>query len=95
MHSSDRINDHILLPELNIGEWLYYENTGAYTVCLQTKFCGFPSTVVYYYCTDEERYADRQAHAHSLTHTHTHNTHTQHTHNTHTHTHALYTHTCI
>ena len=92
MHSSDRINDDILLPELNIGDWLYYENTGAYTVCLQTKFCGFPSTVVYYYCTDEERYADRQAH--TVSHTHTQHTHTTHTH-THTYTRTIHTHMYI
>jgi len=58
--STDKLNDDVLLPELNIGDWLYYENAGAYTVCLQTAFCGFPRPTVYYYCTDDERLVKQQ-----------------------------------
>ena len=55
MDSTDKVNENVLLPELNVGDWLYYEHVGAYTVCFQTMLCGFPHPVAYYYCTDKER----------------------------------------
>ncbi|XP_065906494.1 ornithine decarboxylase-like isoform X2 [Dysidea avara] len=54
MDSTDKVNENVLLPELNVGDWLYYEHVGAYTVCFQTMLCGFPHPVAYYYCTDKE-----------------------------------------
>jgi len=55
MDSTDKVNDDVLLPELNVGDWIYYEDTGAYSVPFQTMFCGFPNPMVYYYCADKER----------------------------------------
>ena len=50
----DKINDSCLLPELNIGDWLYYEDMGAYTISAHSAFNGFSKPVVHYYCTDQE-----------------------------------------
>lgn len=40
----DVITESITLPELVIGEWLYVENFGAYTVAASTDFNGFTKT---------------------------------------------------
>jgi diaminopimelate decarboxylase len=40
----DVITESIKLPELVIGEWLYVENFGAYTVAASTDFNGFTKT---------------------------------------------------
>jgi ornithine decarboxylase len=38
----DIITDRILLPsEVGVGDWLFFENMGAYTKCSATKFNGF------------------------------------------------------
>lgn len=52
----DKINDSCLLPELNIGDWLFYEDMGAYTISGHSSFNGFMKPVTHYYCTDKERY---------------------------------------
>ena len=52
----DKINDSCLLPELNIGDWLFYEDMGAYTVSGHSSFNGFMKPVAHYYCVDKERY---------------------------------------
>ncbi|KAG5335644.1 AZIN2 inhibitor, partial [Acromyrmex heyeri] len=40
--SFDVIAKDVLLPELHIGDWLVWENVGAYSLCLSTTFNGFP-----------------------------------------------------
>ncbi len=46
--SMDKISDAALLPELAVGDWLVFENAGAYTIAGSCKFNGFPlSTKVY------------------------------------------------
>ncbi|XP_065891459.1 ornithine decarboxylase-like [Dysidea avara] len=52
--SIDKVNTAFLLPELNVGDWLYYEDMGAYTICAQSPFNGFSRPMAYYYCTDKE-----------------------------------------
>jgi len=42
--SIDMIYENILLPELNIGEWVYVENFGAYTTASSSSFNGFKTT---------------------------------------------------
>jgi ornithine decarboxylase len=42
--SLDTIIDLIMLPELTIGEYLYCESFGAYTVAASTEFNGFSKT---------------------------------------------------
>ena len=43
----DKIHDHILLPELQIGDWLVFENMGAYTLAIAGNFNGFPVPTVH------------------------------------------------
>lgn len=40
--SIDKISDGTLFPELQSGDWLIYENMGAYTVAGSCRFNGFP-----------------------------------------------------
>ena len=51
-----KVNSNFALPELNVGDWLYYVDMGAYTVCAQSPFNGFSRPKAYYYCTDKERF---------------------------------------
>lgn len=39
--SLDCITKEGLLPELRVGDWLYFENMGAYTSAAQSAFNGF------------------------------------------------------
>jgi len=49
--SMDCIGKDIDLPELEVGDWLYFKNMGAYTVAAASPFNGFKShpTMFYYY----------------------------------------------
>jgi len=47
--SMDCIGKDILLPELEVGEWLYFENMGAYTVAAASPFNGFKSNPYTFY----------------------------------------------
>lgn len=44
----DKIKGVCKLPELAVGEWLYFENMGAYTITINSPFNGFPSADVHY-----------------------------------------------
>lgn len=46
--SIDLIADEIMLPELAIGEWVYVEDFGAYTVASSSNFNGFKTNVFKY-----------------------------------------------
>lgn len=46
--SIDLISEDIMLPELAIGEWVYVENFGAYTVAASSSFNGFRTTLCKY-----------------------------------------------
>lgn len=46
--SIDLICENILLPELAIGEWVYVENFGAYTVAASSCFNGFKTSICKY-----------------------------------------------
>jgi diaminopimelate decarboxylase len=46
--SIDLIANEIMLPELAIGEWVYVENFGAYTVASSSNFNGFKTNVFKY-----------------------------------------------
>ncbi len=50
----DRITDSIRFPLLlDVGDWLYFEDMGAYTKCSATTFNGFPNTHdVIYVCSE-------------------------------------------
>ena len=46
--SIDVIMDEIMLPELAIGEWVYVENIGAYSIASSSSFNGFKTTTFKY-----------------------------------------------
>ncbi|RYO91229.1 hypothetical protein DL764_008301 [Monosporascus ibericus] len=50
----DRITESVRFDhELDVGDWLYFENMGAYTKCSATKFNGFSDTHdVIYVCSE-------------------------------------------
>lgn len=47
--SMDCISKDIDLPELNVGDWLYFKNMGAYTVAAASPFNGFKSSPSTFY----------------------------------------------
>lgn len=52
--STDKVCENIDLELLEIGDLLYYENMGAYTIPLRTPFNGFETTkIVYFISTDD------------------------------------------
>ncbi|XP_072017907.1 LOW QUALITY PROTEIN: ornithine decarboxylase-like [Amphiura filiformis] len=44
----DRIMEHCLLPELEVGEWIVFQDMGAYTMCAGSEFNGFKRPICYY-----------------------------------------------
>jgi ornithine decarboxylase len=46
--SIDCLNKSTRLPKLEPGDWLYYENMGAYTICAASQFNGFKKSEVVY-----------------------------------------------
>lgn len=49
----DQVLECGMLPELAVGEWVVFENMGAYTVCAASSFNGFQKPKNIYYCTEE------------------------------------------
>jgi len=47
--SMDCIGKDIMLPELEVGEWLYFRNMGAYTMAAASPFNGFKSHQTTFY----------------------------------------------
>jgi ornithine decarboxylase len=50
--SIDCIGKSVLLPVMNVGDFMYFENMGAYTMCAASQFNGFKKSVVLYTCTE-------------------------------------------
>ncbi len=46
--SMDCINKHCELPEMVIGDWMYFENMGAYTSAASSQFNGFKNSTIIY-----------------------------------------------
>lgn len=44
----DKLCPSILLPELNVGDWVYFPNVGAYTTAAASNFNGFEPPKKYY-----------------------------------------------
>ncbi|KAJ3613838.1 hypothetical protein NHX12_020083 [Muraenolepis orangiensis] len=44
----DRIAEHCTLPDLPLGDWLLFENMGAYTVAASSNFNGFATPEIHY-----------------------------------------------
>jgi ornithine decarboxylase len=49
----DQICDQIMLPELDVGDWLVFENMGAYTIPVASPFNGFSLPSVKYYISEK------------------------------------------
>jgi ornithine decarboxylase len=50
---NDQVEDEILLPELECGDWLVLEDFGAYRVTTSSGFNGFPQHPVFNYIERE------------------------------------------
>jgi ornithine decarboxylase len=50
--SLDLIKENIILPELVIGDWLYVENFGAYTISASSEFNGIKKPLNKYIFTN-------------------------------------------
>ncbi|ELT89637.1 hypothetical protein CAPTEDRAFT_167430 [Capitella teleta] len=44
----DCLKDETQLPEMHIGDWLFFHDMGAYTMCAATRFNAMPKTRSYY-----------------------------------------------
>jgi len=49
--SIDVISRSVLLPKLEVGDWLYFQNMGAYTCAAASDFNGFTPTKMFYVCS--------------------------------------------
>mmetsp|Transcript_21181 Transcript_21181/g.24170 ORF Transcript_21181/g.24170 Transcript_21181/m.24170 type:complete len:664 (+) Transcript_21181:137-2128(+) len=54
--SIDVIARSVLLPKLQIGDWLYFQNMGAYTMAAASSFNGFTPTDKTYVCSIQPEY---------------------------------------
>ncbi|EGG18477.1 group IV decarboxylase [Cavenderia fasciculata] len=50
--SIDVIARDTQIPELKIGDWLYFKDMGAYTMASASSFNGFVPPPIYYYCSE-------------------------------------------
>ncbi|XP_059204910.1 ornithine decarboxylase-like [Centropristis striata] len=55
--SIDKVIDNFWIPELHVGDWLFVDNMGAYSVCSSTDFNGFERAQVYPVVTTETWHA--------------------------------------
>lgn len=55
--AADKLGQH-LMPDLDLGDWIFYENMGSYTMSLWTPFLGFPKPKVYYFLNYSRRYIE-------------------------------------
>ncbi|NXK06196.1 AZIN2 inhibitor, partial [Herpetotheres cachinnans] len=47
-HTEDRIADGLELPELQVGDWLIFEDMGAYTIATSSPLGGYPQPQITY-----------------------------------------------
>ena len=57
--SIDVIARSVLLPKLKVGDWLYFENMGAYTAAAASSFNGFVPSKKMYVCSVQPEYFER------------------------------------
>ncbi|OUM64579.1 hypothetical protein PIROE2DRAFT_67290 [Piromyces sp. E2] len=50
--SLDCLTKNTLLPELNVGDWLYFDEMGSYTICAASEFNGFKKSNILYTNTE-------------------------------------------
>ncbi|KAM8823883.1 ornithine decarboxylase-like [Synchiropus picturatus] len=51
--SKDKMTDDLMLPVLDIGEWLHFSNFGTYSITPQSDFNGMDHPDIYFYITDK------------------------------------------
>ncbi|KAF5296582.1 hypothetical protein FQR65_LT10235 [Abscondita terminalis] len=44
----DKVCDKLMLPKMNVGDWVMFDNIGDYSIVLITKFNGFGATRTYF-----------------------------------------------
>lgn len=49
--SMDVLTRGVLLPKMDVGDWMYFQNMGAYTSAAASTFNGFPTTEKFYVCS--------------------------------------------
>ncbi|KAI0226517.1 Ornithine decarboxylase, partial [Massospora cicadina] len=61
--AKDKINtlETLRLPELDVGDWLYFNDMGAYSICFNMEFNGFEQSSRFYTNTEHEKYLRRIA----------------------------------
>lgn len=57
--SIDVIARSVLLPRLEIGDWLYFTNMGAYTSAAASTFNGFETSEKFYVCSVQPEYFEK------------------------------------
>lgn len=57
--SMDVLSRGVLLPKMNIGDWMYFQNMGAYTSAAASTFNGFPTTEKFYVCSVKPKHFTR------------------------------------
>ncbi|KAM9779974.1 ornithine decarboxylase-like [Neosynchiropus ocellatus] len=51
--SKDKMVDNLMLPLLDVGEWLHFSNFGSYSITAQSEFNSMDHPDVYYYITSK------------------------------------------
>ena len=54
--SIDVVARSVLLPKLQVGDWLYFQNMGAYTMAASSSFNGFVPSEKFYVCSVQPEY---------------------------------------
>ena len=54
--SIDVIARSVLLPKLQVGDWMYFQNMGAYTMAASSAFNGFQPSEKLYVCSVQPEY---------------------------------------
>ena len=57
--SMDVLSRGVLLPKMDIGDWMYFQNMGAYTSAAASSFNGFPTTDTFYVCSVKPQHFTR------------------------------------
>jgi len=57
--SMDVLSRGVLLPKMSIGDWMYFQNMGAYTSAAASTFNGFPTTDKFYVCSVKPQHFTR------------------------------------
>jgi ornithine decarboxylase len=48
----------VLLPKLDVGDWMYFQNMGAYTMAAASSFNGFAPSEKFYVCSVHPEYLE-------------------------------------